>query len=159
MVKQTDKILQNKQEVKIAKKDYIFAVGRRKESVARVRLYQNDNVLWGEIVINRGDIFVNKKKAMEYFGERGVRLYKEPLRVTNTEKKFAITVLVAGGGKIGQLDAATLGIARALDKLDRDKFRPILKKKGFLTRDPRVKERRKVGMGGKARRKKQSPKR
>jgi len=158
MIKQT-KSEQDKQETKAPAKNYIFAVGRRKESVARVRLYQNDNILWGEIVINRGDIFVNKKRAEEYFGERGVRVYIEPLRVTNTEKKFAITVLVAGGGKMGQLDAVTLGIARALDKLDRDKFRPTLKKKGFLTRDPRVKERRKVGMGGKARRKKQSPKR
>ena len=66
---------------------------------------------------------------------------------------------VAGGGLSGQLDAAVLGMARALDKLDPEKFHPILRSKGYLTRDPRTRERRKVGMGGKARRKKQSPKR
>lgn len=141
-----------------AKKDYIFAIGRRKESVARVRLYHNSTT-WDGIPINKGDIVVNKKKAMEYFGGGGVKVYGEPLRITNTEKKFAITVLVKSGGKMGQLDSTALGIARALDKLDKEKFRPILKKRGFLTRDPRVRQRRKVGMGGKSRRKKQSPKR
>lgn len=158
MVKQT-KIVSDKQEVKTPKKDYIFAVGRRKEAVARVRLYQVDNVPWNGVVVNKGDIFVNKKRADEYFGKMAVKIYREPFRITNTEKKFAVTVKVEGGGKEGQLDAAVLGIARALDKLDREKFRPILKKKSFLTRDPRVRERRKVGMGGKARRRKQSPKR
>lgn len=157
MVKQT-KIVQDKQEIKTAKKDYVFAIGRRKESVARVRLYYTSTT-WDGIAINKGDIVVNKKKAVEYFGEGGVKVYGEPLRITNTEKKFAITVKVAGGGKIGQLDSTALGITRALDKLDKEKFRKILKKKGFLTRDPRVRQRRKVGMGGKARRKKQSPKR
>ena len=75
------------------------------------------------------------------------------------ENKFAITVIVRGGGKFGQLDAMVLGIARALNQLDRDKFRPALKKQGFLTRDSITRERRIVGMGGKARRRKQSPKR
>ena len=139
-------------------KNYIFAVGRRKESVARVRLY-HDSTTWDGVPINKGDIVVNKKKAIEYFGEGGVKVYGEPLRITNTEKKFAITVLVKGGGKMGQLDSTALGIARALDKLDKEKFRKILKKKGFFTRDPRVRQRRKVGMGGKSRRRKQSPKR
>lgn len=146
-------------EQKESKKEYVFAVGRRKEAVARVRLYQTDNISWNGIVVNKGDIFVNKKKAEDYFGEGNTNVYREPLHITNTEKKFAITVVVAGGGKMGQLDATALGIARTLNKLDREKFRPILKKKGFLTRDPRVRERRKVGMGGKARRRKQSPKR
>jgi len=152
------KIVPDKQEVKTPKRDYIFAIGRRKESVARIRLYHN-SATWDGIAVSKGDIVVNKKKAMEYFGEGGVKVYGEPLRITNTEKKFAISVLVKGGGKMGQLDSMALGIARALDKLDRGKFRPILKKKGFLTRDPRVRQRRKVGMGGKSRRKKQSPKR
>ncbi len=157
MVKQA-KIVPDKQEVKIPQKDYIFAIGRRKESVARVRLYHSSTT-WNGIVVSKGDIVVNKKKAMEYFGEGGVKVYGEPLRITNTEKKFAITVLVKGGGKMGQLDSTALGIARGLDKLDKEKFRKILKKKGFFTRDPRVRQRRKVGMGGKARRRKQSPKR
>lgn len=146
-------------ERKNTRKYYVFAVGRRKEAVARVRLYQNNNISWDGIVVNKGDIFVNKKKAEDYFGQMAVKVYGEPLRITNTEKKFAITVVVEGGGKTGQLDATRLGIARALDLLDREKFRSILKKKGFLTRDSRVRERRKVGMGGKARRRKQSPKR
>jgi len=157
-MQKNNKIEKNLTKKEVAKKDYIFAIGRRKESVARVRLYHNSTT-WDGIAINKGDIVVNKKKAMEYFGEGGVKVYGEPLRLTNTEKKFAITVLVAGGGKMGQLDSTALGIARALDKLDKEKFRSQLKKKGFLTRDPRVRQRRKVGMGGKARRKKQSPKR
>jgi len=153
-----NKLEKNLTKKEVAKKDYIFAVGRRKESVARVRLYHNSTT-WNGIAVSKGDIVVNKKKAMEYFGEGGVKVYGEPLRITNTEKKFAITVLVKGGGKMGQLDSTALGIARALDKLDKEKFRPILKKKGFLTRDARVRQRRKVGMGGKSRRRKQSPKR
>jgi len=73
--------------------------------------------------------------------------------------KYYVTVKVVGGGKNGQLDAVVHGIARAFDKADREKFRPPLKRAGLLTRDARVRERRKVGTGGKARRKKQSPKR
>ncbi|EKD65421.1 MAG: hypothetical protein ACD_50C00093G0001, partial [uncultured bacterium] len=152
MVKQAKKI-QDKQEVKIPKKNYVFAVGRRKESVARVRLYSTDNVSLSGIMVNRGEIIVNKKKAEDYFGKGSSNVFKEPLHITNTENKFAVTVVVVGGGKSGQLGATVLGIARALDKQDKEKFRPSLKKKGFLTRDPRVRERRKVGMGGKARRK------
>jgi small subunit ribosomal protein S9 len=158
MAKQT-KIVPDKQEVKTPQKDYIFAIGRRKEAVARVRLYQNNDISWDGIVASRGDIFVNKKKALEYFGEQAIKVYGEPLRVTNTENKFAITVKAEGGGKAGQLDAVVLAIARALDKLDKEKFHSILRKKGFLTRDSRVRQRRKVGMGGKSRRRKQSPKR
>ena len=107
----------------------------------------------------KGEILVNNKKAAEYFGAESEKVYMEPFRVTNTQDKFAITAKVAGGGKAGQLDAVVLGIARALNTLDREKYRSLLKKKGLLTRDPRVRERRKVGMGGKARRRKQSPKR
>lgn len=143
---------------KAIKKDYIFAIGRRKSSTATVRLYKSDVAVAG-ITIHRGEIVVNNKTALEYFGKDKELIYKEPLNITNTGDKFAVSVRVSGGGKMGQLGAAVLGIARALDKFDREKFHTTLKKKGMLTRDPRVRERRKVGMGGKARRKKQSPKR
>lgn len=145
-------------EKEVVKKDYVFAVGRRKESVARVRLYLKDSIAWG-VEVKKGEIIVNKRSALEYFGKEAEKVLREPLRVTNTEKKFAVTVVAQGGGKVGQLGAITLGIARALDKFDKEKFHSILKKRDFLTRDARVRERRKVGMGGKARRKKQSPKR
>ena len=150
-------MVKDKQE--IVKKDYIFAVGRRKESVARVRLYSKDSIMWDGVEIKKGEIVVNKKPALLYFGEQNEKEFKKPLTTTNTEKKFVITVVVQGGGKVGQLDAMVLGIARALDEFDREKFHSLLRKKGLLTRDARIRERRKVGMGGKARRKKQSPKR
>lgn len=143
---------------KESKQQYTLAVGRHRESVAIVRLHKNQTS-WDDIALNKGEILVNKKKAEEYFGKRALPLYTEPLRMTNTQDKFAITVKAVGGGNKGQLLATVLGIARALDKLDREKFRKILKGKGLLTRDSRTRERRKVGMGGKSRRRKQSPKR
>ncbi len=130
-------------------KGYTFAVGRRKSAVARVRLYPK-----------KGQTIVNDKPIEEYFpGEVARRLWPRPLQLTQTEGKYFATVKVAGGGKEAQLDAVVHGLARALNALDRNKFRPVLKKHGLLTRDPRTRERRKVGTGGKARRKKQSPKR
>ncbi len=144
-----------------SKKEYIFAVGRRKEAVARVRLYANAkaSVLWGDQEVKKGEIFVNKIPADKYFyGDSAKIEYMRPFKITNFDK-FIVTALVEGGGKKGQLDAMVMGISRALNLLDREKFRPLLKKKGLLTRDSRVRERRKVGTGGKARRKKQSPKR
>jgi len=148
---------------KNAKKDYVFAVGRRKSSVARIRLHQHvkADLVWGDIAVKKGDIFVNKKPIAEYFsGEVSRRLYTEPLRVTNAhQQNYAFTIKIAGGGPSGQLQAVIAGISNALAKLDEVKYRPTLKKKGFLTRDSRVRERRVVGMGGKSRRKKQSPKR
>jgi small subunit ribosomal protein S9 len=148
---------------KQTKKDYLFAVGRRKEAVARVRLYQTvkDGMTWGETPIVKGEILVNEKPVEDYFGgEVSKHLYTEPLRITNAhQKNFTFTIKVAGGGPAGQLQAAIAGIANALNALDRESFRPILKKKGFLTRDARVRQRRKVGMGGKSRRQRQSPKR
>lgn len=143
---------------KSLKRDFIVGVGRRKEAVAGVRLYEN-KVTWGNVEANKGEIVVNGKKGEEYFGSNLEALYKKPLSVTNTENKFAITARVRGGGKAGQVEAIVLGLARALDKYDKEKFHSLLKKKGLLTRDSRVRERRKVGMGGKARRRKQSPKR
>jgi small subunit ribosomal protein S9 len=148
---------------KNAKRDYIFAVGRRKSSVARVRLYQSvkADLVWKETPVKKGELFVNQKPIAEYFsGEVSKRLYTEPLRVTNAhQQNFAFTIKVAGGGPSGQLQAVIAGISNALTKVDEEKYRPLLKKKGFLTRDARVRERRVVGMGGKSRRKKQSPKR
>ncbi|HWY80169.1 MAG TPA: 30S ribosomal protein S9 [Candidatus Sulfotelmatobacter sp.] len=148
---------------KNGKKDYIFAVGRRKSSVARVRLYEHvkADVVWAEMPIKKGELYVNQKPIAEYFsGEVSRRLYTEPLRVTNThQQNYTFTIKVAGGGPSGQLQAVVVGIASALNTLDPEKHRVTLKKKGFLTRDSRVRERRAVGMGGKSRRKKQSPKR
>lgn len=145
------------------KTDYIFAVGRRKSAVARVRLHEKvkDGLVWGDITIKKGDILVNAKPIAEYFPSEVERhLYTEPLRITNAHQQgFALTIKVVGGGPAGQLDATIAGIARALNKLDPEKYRPVLKKNGMLTRDPRVRQRRKVGTGGKSRRQKQSPKR
>jgi small subunit ribosomal protein S9 len=128
---------------------FISAVGRRKESIARVRLYQG-----------KGQTLVNNLPIGEYFpGEVARLVYVKPFELTSTVGKYYATIKVFGGGKSGQLQAVVHGLARALAEADRDKFRPNLKKNKLLTRDARVRERRKVGMGGKARRKKQSPKR
>jgi small subunit ribosomal protein S9 len=158
----TDEIQQIKKTNKTVKRDYIFAVGRRKEAVARVRLHKTvkADLAWGEVVVKKGDILVNNKPIADYFGgEVSKNLYTEPLRITNTQQNFAFTIKVAGGGPAGQLQAVIAGIASALNKLDTEKNRPVLKKKGFLKHDARVRQRRKVGMGGKSRRKRQSPKR
>ena len=152
-----------KKTTKNVKKDYVFAVGRRKDAVARVRLYEKvkEDLKWGELEVKKGDLLVNEKPIDEYFsGEVSRHMYTEPLRVTNAhQQNYAFTIKVVGGGPSGQLQAAIAGIANALNELNRDKYRAILKKKGFLTRDSRIRERRVVGMGGKSRRKKQSPKR
>ncbi len=143
-------------------KDYVFAVGRRREAVARVRVYQDgkESVTWGQEQVIRGNILVNELPIGKYFSSAAAKsAYEEPLRVTNTLGKFIITAKVQGGGKKGQLDALIHGVARALNEIDSEKYRPILKKRGFLTRDARTRERRKIGTGGKARRQKQSPKR
>lgn len=129
--------------------EYTYAVGRRKEAAARVRLYEG-----------KGEMVVNNKPSDEYFSRTITQaLLIEPLRVTNTVGKLYATIKVIGGGKNGQLGAAIHGLARALVKKDAEKYRQILKKKGFLTRDSRIKERRKYGHAQKARAKKQSPKR
>lgn len=143
------------------KKEYIFAVGRRREAVARVRLYTTKTpVVWKDKEVKKGEIFVNEIPIAKYFfGEKSRVVYEEPFKITNTQGKFIITAKLSGGGKEGQLEALVMGISRALTALDKDKFRVVLKKKGLLTSDARVRERRKVGTGGKARRKKQSPKR
>ncbi|MBF8250084.1 MAG: rplI2 [Candidatus Levybacteria bacterium] len=144
---------------KPSQKDFVFAIGRRKSSTAEVRLYKKDTTVWGGTEIKKGEFLVNNKPALEYFGKAFEKAYREPFQITGTENKFAVSIKVSGGGKMGQLDAAILAIARALDKVNKEKFHTTLKKHGMLTRDPRVRERRKVGMGGKSRRRKQSPKR
>ena len=148
--KKTTKAKKQGRPKKTKKDSFIYAVGRRRTATAQVRLYPD----------KKGGITVNNKPIEEYFpGETLKKLYLPPLRVCNVIDKYLITAKVNGSGKIGQLEAVIHGISRALISLDKEKFRPILKKRGFLTRDSRMKERRKVGMGGKARRKKQSPKR
>lgn len=124
-------------------KKYTFAVGRRKTASARVRLFKGV-----------GENMINGKKITEFLA-----ILAKPFKLTDTEGKYFFTAKVSGGGKEGQIEAIVHGIARAFVKLNPDKFRVILKKNNLLTRDPRVRLRRMVGTGGKARRKKQSPKR
>ncbi len=144
------------------KREYTFAVARQKEAAARVRLYAHvkEGHKWGEHEVKKEQILVNEMPIENYFpGPLAKAQYMQPLIITNSFNRFAVTIRVSGGGQNGQLDAATKGIAKALATIDTIKFRAILKKKGLLTHDARVRERRKVGKGGKARRKKQSPKR
>lgn len=143
----------------MADKNYKYSFGKRKEAVARIRLYTNSlPEITGEEV-KKGDMFVNGKKAEVYFsGIVAKAAFEEPFRITNTLGKYTISVKVEGGGPKSQLNAFIHAIAKNLALMD-EKNKAILKKKGFLTRDARVRERRKVGMGGKARRVKQSPKR
>ena len=148
--KKTKKSTKKSKPKKPSKEKFIYAVGRRKTASARVRLYPN----------KKGDIIINEKPIKEYFpGEAFEKIYLAPLRTANAIGKYLITVKVNGSGKMGQLTAVIHGISRALVKLDKEKFRLLLKKRGFLIRDPRKRERRKTGMGGKARRKRQSPRR
>lgn len=146
------------QEKTISKKNnYIYAIGRRKQASARIRLYQEIKSTYD---FKKGDIIVNNKKIEEYFPSELEKLhYLDPLKVLGLSDKFAFTIRVSGGGMNSQLDAVILGMSRALAKIDSQKHKALLRKNGFLTTDARVRERRKVGTGGKARRKKQSPKR
>ncbi len=142
-------------------KQYISTVGRRRSAVARVRLYNLPNSKNAAgVELAKGDIIVNGKPITEYFNFFAYGpIYNKLLVDTELADKYAFTVKVVGGGLSGQVDAIVLGMARAIDKLDPEKFHSLLRTKGYLTRDPRVRERRKVGNAGKARRKKSSPKR
>ena len=116
-------------------KPYFYGTGRRKSSVARVRLYAGT----GKITINGRDID-------DYFGLDTLKLItRQPLELTNTTGKFDIVCTVKGGGVTGQAGALRHGISRAL-LLYNAELRPLLKKAGFLTRDPRMKERKKYGL-------------
>ena len=127
---------------------YIRTVGRRRSSTCSVKLYTG-----------KGDLVVNTMPIEKYFpGETFKIKYMRPFAVTETEGKFHFTAKILGGGKVGQSGALVLAIARALRKTD-IKFGPPLRQAGLLTVDSRVRERRMVGTGGKARRQKQSPKR
>ncbi len=129
-------------------KPYIHAVGRRKEAVARVRLTKG-----------RGENIINGLPIEKYFpSEASKTKYLKPFHLTKSQDLYFVSVKVAGSGKSSQLDAVVHGIARALNAANSE-FRQNLKRAGLLTRDPRVKERRKYGMAQKARKGKQSPKR
>lgn len=114
-----------------------YGTGRRKTSVARVRLIPGE----GKIIINGRDI-------NDYFGMEPLKvMVRQPLELTGTMGKFDVIAKVEGGGFSGQAGAVRHGISRALLKVD-EGFRPVLKKAGFLTRDPRMKERKKYGLKG-----------
>ncbi|WRS28986.1 30S ribosomal protein S9 (plasmid) [Oscillospiraceae bacterium MB08-C2-2] len=116
-------------------KQYFYGTGRRKHSVARVRLYPGT----GKITLNDRDID-------DYFGLETLKLIvRQPLDLTNTLGKYDVVCRVNGGGVTGQAGAVRHGISRALLLVDAD-MRPLLKKAGFLTRDPRMKERKKYGL-------------
>ncbi len=114
-----------------------YSTGRRKTSTARVFLRPGD-----------GKILINKKELTEYFTTlSNLNTVQEPLLVTKTNKKFNLYVTVKGGGISGQAGAVAHGISRALTKVN-EEYRNVLKKKGFLKRDPRMKERKKYGQRG-----------
>ena len=116
-------------------KPYFYGTGRRKNSVARVRVYNGT----GKIIIHDRDID-------DYFGLETLKLVvRQPLNVADVDGKFDIVVRVAGGGVSGQAGAIRHGLSRALLQYD-ENLRPALKKAGFLTRDPRMKERKKYGL-------------
>lgn len=116
-------------------KPYFYGTGRRKSSVARVRLYPGT-----------GKITINKRDVDDYFGLETLKLIiNQPFGVTGTEGKFDIVANVTGGGISGQAGAIRHGVSRALLLAD-DTYRSPLKKAGFLTRDPRMKERKKYGL-------------
>ena len=118
------------------KRPYFYGTGRRKKSVARVRLYQGT-----------GSVKVNGRELDEYFGLETLKLIvRQPLTLTGTLDKFDIECRVAGGGVTGQAGAIRHGIARALLQYNSEELRPALKEAGFLTRDPRMKERKKYGL-------------
>ncbi len=119
----------------MANNSALYGTGRRKSSVARVRLLPG-----------KGNIVVNGKSIDEYFGLETLKvIVRQPLVATETLGKFDVIINVQGGGFTGQAGAARHGIARALLEAD-EEFRAVLKKEGFLTRDPRMKERKKYGL-------------
>ncbi len=115
---------------------FFYGTGRRKSSVARVRLYAGT-----------GKVTINDREIDNYFGLETLKLIvRQPLELTGTADKFDIECRVSGGGVTGQAGAIRHGVARALLQYNSDELRPLLKKAGFLTRDPRMKERKKYGL-------------
>lgn len=118
------------------KRPYFYGTGRRKKSVARVRLYAGS-----------GNITINDRSIDDYFGLETLKLIvRQPLNLTGSLDKFDIECRVAGGGVTGQAGAIRHGVSRALLQYNSEELRPLLKKAGFLTRDPRMKERKKYGL-------------
>ena len=118
-----------------SKQPYFYGTGRRKSSVARVRVYAGS-----------GNITINGRDINDYFGLETLKLIvRQPLVLTDNADKFDIVCTVAGGGVTGQAGAIRHGLSRALLQYS-DELRPALKKAGFLTRDPRMKERKKYGL-------------
>ena len=116
-------------------KTTFYGTGRRKKSIARVRLLEG-----------KGNITINGKNIDEYFGTEVLKvIVRQPLTATNTTAKYDVVAKVQGGGFTGQAGAIRHGIARALNEANSE-FRPTLKSNGYLTRDPRMKERRKYGL-------------
>ena len=119
----------------MAKTERYYGTGRRKKSIARVYL-----------VPGKGDVTINKRNMDDYFGLETLKLIvRQPLALTETADKYDVIVNVRGGGYTGQAGAIRHGVARALLQVDAD-YRPVLKRAGFLTRDPRMKERKKYGL-------------
>ncbi len=117
-------------------KPYLYGTGRRKHSVARVRLYKGT-----------GNITINGRSIDDYFGLETLKLIvRQPLTLTSNVAAFDMICTVAGGGVSGQAGAIRHGVARALLQVNDGELRPVLKSAGFLTRDPRMKERKKYGL-------------
>lgn len=120
----------------MAKQEFFYGTGRRKESIARVRLYPGT-----------GNITINKKDIEDYFPMETLKyIVRQPLNLTGATNEFDIKVNVHGGGISGQAGAIRHGISRAMVEADADKYKADLKKAGFLTRDARAKERKKYGL-------------
>ena len=132
----------------MAEKKYTYGLGRRKAATARARLYKG-----------KGEITINDKPALEYLSGDKSKLAEitDPLALAQKQKDFDISIKVKGGGLAGQVDAIKLAISKAIT-LDAPDLRPVLKKAGFIKRDPREKERKKYGLRS-ARRKEQFSKR
>ena len=129
-----------KMDMTLMKKDghYFYANGKRKTSIARVRLYEN----------GKGEIIVNSKPIDEYFRvDAAKQIAKQPFELTNTVGEFDIKVNVKGGGTVGQAGAVRHGITQVLFQVNPE-FRQTLKRAGFVKRDPRKKERKKYGQKG-----------
>ncbi len=132
-----------------SKKKYFYAVGRRKSARAVARLF-----------LGRQQTTVNGQPIARYFpGQVLATIYEQPLRITKTLKRVWARIVVRGGGKHSQAEAVRLALARALVKMNTALYHQPLREAGLLTVDARVRERRKAGQMGRARKKKQSPKR
>ena len=117
---------------------YFYGTGRRKKSIARVRLLPGS-----------GNITVNGRDIDDYFGLETLKvIVRQPLTLLSLVNKYDVIVNVTGGGFTGQAGAIRHGISRALLEVNEEEYRPLLKKAGFLTRDPRMKERKKYGLKG-----------